>query len=53
MSISQPVCADILVMNDGILENNESFLVILSSLDRAVTIATSISTVNIINDDSK
>ena len=53
ISVSQPVCADILVVDDGILENNENFLVILDSSDRAVTIATSISTINIINDDRK
>lgn len=53
VSVSQPVCVDILVADDGILENNENFLVLLSSSDRAVTITSSISNVNIINDDRK
>ena len=53
ISMSQPVCADILVEDDGVLENNENFLVILSTNDRAVTITSSICNVDIINDDRK
>ena len=52
-SASQPACTNISIVDDGILETNENFLVILSCSDRAVTIASSISTVNIINNDRK
>ena len=51
--MSQPVCADIPVEDDGILEDNENFLVILSTNDRAITITSSICNVDIINDDRK
>jgi hypothetical protein len=51
--MSEPVCADVFVDDDGILENDENFLVILSTNDRAVTITTSISNVDILNDDRK
>ena len=51
ISMSQPVCVDILIEDDGVLESDENFLVILSTTDRAVTITSSICNVDIINDD--
>lgn len=52
-SASQEVCTNILITEDGILESQEDFSVILSSSDRAVVTTSSTSTVTIINDDRK
>ena len=51
-STTDSPCSEIQIFEDGILEREEDFLVILSNSDRAV-VTNSISTVNIINDDRK
>lgn len=52
-SVSQPQCADIQLVDDNVLENDENFFVILSSLDSAVLTNPSTATVTINNDDGK
>ena len=52
-SASEPLCNNIQLENDDILESDESFFVILSSSDRAVTLEPNNATVIINNDDSK
>ena len=46
-------CGDIQITNEDVLENDESFDVILGSSDSAVIINPSTTTVTIRNDDSK
>ena len=52
-SASQPQCADIQLIDDSILENDETFFVMLTSTDRAVTINPNAATVTINDDDGK
>lgn len=52
-SANQPECANILLVDDDILENDETFFVVLSSSDIAVTINPDTATVTINNDDGK
>ena len=52
-SATQPQCADIQLVDDSILENDETFLVILSSSDSVVMINPNTATVTISNDDGK
>ena len=46
-------CGDIQITNEDILEDDESFDVILGSSDNAVVINPNVATVTIRNDDSK
>ena len=46
-------CVNISIVGDSILENNEFFLVNLTTEDSAVILSPSKATINIINDDSK
>ena len=52
-SASQPQCVDIQLVDDSVLENNETFLVTLSSSDSAVLTNPNAATVTINNDDGK
>ena len=49
----QPQCDNIQLENDNIVENNEIFQVILTSIDSAVVTDPNNTTVTINNDDSK
>ena len=50
---TEPRCGDIQITNEDVLEDDESFDVILFSSDNAVVINPSTATVTIRNDDSK
>ena len=50
-STTQPQCADIQLVDDSVLENNETFLVTLSSSDSAILTNPDATTVTINNDD--
>lgn len=52
-SSPQPVCGSVQLVNDSILENDESFIVVLSSSDHAAILDPITAIVNIINDDRK
>ena len=52
-SATQHQCADIQLVDDSILENDEIFLVSLSSSDSAVLTSPNTTSVTINNDDSK
>ena len=52
-SATQRQCADIQLVDDSILENDEIFLVSLSSSDSAVLTSPNTTSVTINNDDSK
>lgn len=47
------VCINIVIFNDNLLENNESFVISLSSLTEGVSILTGSSTVEIRDDDGE
>lgn len=47
------VCINIVIFNDNLLENNESFVISLSSLTEGVSILTGSSTVEITDDDGE
>ena len=47
------LCADIIIRDDAVLENDESFTVIMSSTDNSTQIQTVSASVVIQNDDSK
>ena len=53
VTATEPRCRDIQITNEEVLENNESFLVILGSSDNAVLINQDTTNVTIFNDDSK
>lgn len=50
-SSTAPLCVDIIVVNDTILENDETFAVRLSSSDEDVTVESQDATVTISDDD--
>lgn len=50
---NEPSCGDVQIANEDILEDDESFSVILDSSDNAVVINSNTATVTISNDDSK
>ena len=52
-SVSVPQCREIQIEDDNVLENNETFQVILATSDRAVDINLTTATVNILDDDRK
>ena len=52
-SASQPQCADIQLIDDSILENDETFFIMLTSTDSAVTVNPNAATVTINDDDGK
>ena len=53
VSATQPQCADIQLVDDSILENDETFIVILSSSDSVAMINPNTATVTISNNDGK
>ncbi len=50
---TEPRCGDIQIVNEDVLEEDESFNVILGSSDNAVVVDSNTATVTIRNDDSK
>ena len=52
-TVTEPSCGDVQIANEDILEDDESFTVILDSSDNAVVINSNTVTVTIRNDDSK
>jgi hypothetical protein len=50
---TEPRCGDVQITNEDILEDDESFSVVLGSSDNAVVVDSSTATVTIRNDDSK
>ena len=51
MSSTAPLCVNIVIVNDAVLENDEAFTVRLSSLDEDVTVESQDATVIISDDD--
>ena len=50
---TEPRCGNIQIANEEILENSESFNVILGSSDNSVVVNPDTATITILNDDSK
>ena len=53
LNADQPQCIDIAITNDNVLENDENFVLQLSTEDTAVDLSPSSTTVTITNDDSE
>lgn len=51
--VLEPQCADVGIVNDTILENQEIFFVVISTSDSGVMVATNMTTVFILDNDGK
>ena len=50
---TEPQCIDVPIIGDSILENNETFYILLSTLDSDVSISPNLGTVVIIDNDGR